>query len=197
MLRWGAAAYALLSLAVLGVSWFWLERVPFVHPNPWLQLSGPIAQGYGILLGCALGGLFVFSSRFSVGRFRWAQRLHQEFRPVARQLSTGGVVLLAVLSALGEELLFRGVLQPWIGLFAQAGLFGLLHQMPGPSRWVWSLWAMLVGLLLGVAFELTGTLTGPIVAHALVNALNLSYLKQHELEPEHALGGLLRRGRAG
>jgi uncharacterized protein len=197
MLRWGALAYALLSVAVVGVSWFWFGRAPFSHPEPWLALSTPVAQAYSVLLGAALGGVLVFSSRFSVGRFRWAQRLHQEFRPVARQLSTSGVIAIALFSALGEELLFRGVLQPWLGLFGQAALFGLLHQMPGPSRWVWSLWAMLVGVLLGVAFELTGTLTGPIVAHALVNALNLSYLKQHELAPEHALGGLLRRGRAG
>jgi membrane protease YdiL (CAAX protease family) len=112
-------------------------------------------------------------------------------------LSSLGVVGLALLSAVGEELLFRGVLQPGIGLLGQAALFGLLHQMPGPSRWVWSLWATLVGLLLGAAFELTGTLTGPIVAHALVNGLNLSYLKQTDLVPERALGGLLRRGRVG
>jgi uncharacterized protein len=197
MFRWGAAAYALLSVAVVCGSWFWLDRIPVSHPQPWLALSGPIAQVYSLVLGAALGGLLVFSSRFSVARFHWAQRLHQEFRPVARQLSSLGVVGLALLSAVGEELLFRGVLQPGIGLLGQAALFGLLHQMPGPSRWVWSLWATLVGLLLGAAFELTGTLTGPIVAHALVNGLNLSYLKQTDLVPERALGGLLRRGRVG
>ena len=102
MLRWGAVAYALLSVAVLCVSWFWLERSPFTHPDPWLELSGVAAELYSLLVGCALGALLVFSSRFSVARFRWAQRLHQEFRPVARQLTTGSLITLAVLSALGE-----------------------------------------------------------------------------------------------
>jgi hypothetical protein len=197
MLRWGALAYALLSLAVVAGSWFWLGRVPYFHPAPWLTLSGFVAEAYSLLLGVALGGLLVFGSRVSVSRFSWAQRLHQEFRPVARQLSPGGMIVLALLSATAEELLFRGLVQPFVGLIVQALLFGALHQMPGPSRWVWSLWATAVGLLLGLLFKLTGTLSGPIAAHALVNALNLSYLKDHELAPPRSMGGLLGRGRHG
>jgi hypothetical protein len=41
-------------------------------------------------------------------------------------------------------------------------------------------------------FQLTGSLVGPLVAHALVNFLNLSYLKHHDPSPQRrALGGLL------
>jgi membrane protease YdiL (CAAX protease family) len=193
MLRWGAAAYALLSLGVVAGSWWWAERLPFTHPQPWLELSGPLQLIYSLLVGLALGGLLVISSRFSVNRFAWARRLHQEFRPVARQLSPLGVLTLASSSAIGEELLFRGLLQPELGLLLQALLFGLAHQMPGPSRWVWATWATVVGLLFGVVFQLTGSLLGAVVAHALVNGLNLSYLKQHDLAPKTALGGLLGR----
>jgi membrane protease YdiL (CAAX protease family) len=77
-------------------------------------------------------------------------------------------------------LLFRGLFQPWIGLWPQAILFGLLHQLPGPSRWIWVSWAFLVGLALGALFELTGSLLGPLAAHALVNGVNLSFLKNHD-----------------
>jgi membrane protease YdiL (CAAX protease family) len=194
MYRWGAAAYALLSVLVVGASWFWMDRLPLTHPEPWLVLSAPMAHGYSLLLGLVFGGLLVISSRASVGRFRWAQRMHEEFRPVASQLSPGGVVVLATLSAVGEELLFRGLLQPYAGLMAQAVLFGLLHQMPGPSRWVWCVWAGAVGLGLGALFALTGSLLGPIAAHAVVNGLNLSYLKHHEVPTRRAVGGLLDRG---
>jgi membrane protease YdiL (CAAX protease family) len=194
MLRWGAAAYALLSLILLAISWWWLERLPFTHPDPWLSLAPGLAHAYSLLLGMAYAGAIVVGSRFSVSRFRWARRLHREFRPVAKQLSPTAIVWLSLLSALGEELAFRGMLQPAIGLPLQALLFGLVHQMPGPSRWIWSGWATLVGFGLGVIFELTGSLAGPVVAHAIVNGLNLSYLKHHDLaRPEHSLGGLLRR----
>ncbi len=194
MYRWGAAAYALLSLAVVGASWFWLDRLPFAHPDPWLQLSGAMTHAYSLLLGLVFGGLLVISSRVSVGRFRWAQRMHAEFRPVASQLSPSGVVVLAGLSAVGEELAFRGLLQPHVGLLIQAVLFGLLHQMPGPSRWVWCAWAGVVGLGLGALFALTGSLLGPIAAHAMVNGLNLSYLKHHDVPARRSVGGLLDRG---
>ncbi len=193
MFRWGAAAYALLSLIVVGASWYWFDRLPLTHPEPWLEQSAAIAQLYSLLLGTFFGGCIVLSSRFSVGRFNWARRMHAEFRPVARQLSPAGVLVLAVLSAVGEELLFRGMLQPAIGLLPQALVFGIVHQMPGPSRWVWVTWAAVVGLGFGVIFQLTGAIAGPIAAHAIVNGLNLSYLKHHDVQPQQSVGGLMGR----
>jgi membrane protease YdiL (CAAX protease family) len=66
-----------------------------------------------------------------------------------------------------------------MGLLPQALLFGLAHQMPGPSRWIWVSWALLVGLALGALYAFTGSLLGPVVAHAVVNGLNLHFLKHH------------------
>ena len=52
-----------------------------------------------------------------------------------------------------------------------------------------------IGLLLGAMFQLTGSLVGPLAAHALINALNLLYLKRHDPKPpRRALGGLLGQG---
>lgn len=192
MVRWGSAAYAGLALAACAGSWLWLDGFPIAHPQPVLALSSVAAHGYSLLLGGALGACLIISSRVTVARFRWARRLHNELRPVARQLSSGSIAILAVLSAVGEELFFRGLLQPLIGMWAQALIFGFLHQLPGRSRWIWAAWAGIVGLLLGAIFELTGSLLGPIAAHAMVNGLNLSYLKHHSLQPtETPLGGLL------
>ena len=122
----------------------------------------------------------------------WARALHRQLRPIAASISLPGIAVLAVLSAVGEELFFRGLLQPWIGLVPQALLFGLAHQLPGVSRWVWVAWATLVGLALGAMFQLTGSLAGPLAAHALINGLNLAYLKRYDPEPQRrSLGGLL------
>jgi len=96
------------------------------------------------------------------------------------------LLVLAVFSAAGEELMFRGLLQPWIGLWPQAILFGLAHQLPGASRWVWAIWAFLVGLALGALFELSGSLLGPVVAHAVVNGCNLTFLRQYD--PDAVVG---------
>lgn len=194
MFRWGAMAYGGLAIAVCVGSLVWRGEIPWQFTPPWMTLSPLAAHAYSCLLGTALGMATVFLSRVSVGRFAWARRLHNELRPIARQLSSVDIVVLATLSALGEELLFRGVLQPTLGLFGQAIVFGLLHQMTGPSRWIWVTWAGLVGFAFGVLFQLTGSLLGPILAHGLINGLNLGFLKHNNLEPSRQdIGGLLDR----
>jgi membrane protease YdiL (CAAX protease family) len=158
------------------------RTLPLRHLDDFVLHYGS-AHVYSLVAGLGFGLIVVALSRLSVQRFVWAQRLHRELRPFARGLDATGIVVLALLSAAGEELLFRGLLQPWMGVWPQALLFGLVHQMPGPSRWIWVSWAFGVGLALGVLFEVTGSLLGPIAAHALVNGLNLQFLKSHEPAP--------------
>ncbi len=180
MVRWGrfAAAYAVLASVALAL--VWTRGAPLRHPSPRWVLDDSSAHGWSLTVGVAFGLLLVLASRISVQRFEWARRLHVELRPFAQGLNRTGLVMLALLSAAGEELLFRGLMQPWMGLLPQAVLFGLAHQLPGPSRWVWASWAFAVGLALGALFELTGSLVGPLLAHALVNGLNLSFLRRHD-----------------
>jgi membrane protease YdiL (CAAX protease family) len=168
----------------------WARGTPLLHAQPNRVLSvryldefvldDGSAHVVSLAGGLGFGLIVVALSRWTVQRFAWAERLHRELRPFACGLDATGIVVLALLSAAGEELLFRGLLQPWMGLWPQALLFGLVHQMPGPSRWIWVSWALCVGLVLGVLFELTGSLLGPIAAHALVNGLNLQFLKSYE-----------------
>jgi uncharacterized protein len=188
MIRWGrfAGAYALMGGVALAL--IWARGTPLLHPTParsmkaWTlgaTLDASSAHLWSLSGGLVFGLFVVALSRLTVQRFAWARRLHLELRPFALGLDATGIVVLALLSALGEELLFRGLLQPWMGLLPQALLFGLVHQMPGPSRWIWVSWALVVGLALGALYDVTGSLLGPIVAHAVVNGLNLHFLKHH------------------
>ena len=167
-------------LGLVALALVWPRGAPLSHPTPRLSLDASSAHLWSLSIGIAFGSLLVLSSRITVQRYAWARRLHLELRPFAQGLSTLGIVVLAVLSSVGEELLFRGLFQPWLGLVPQAVLFGLAHQLPGPSRWVWVGWAFIVGLSLGALFELTGSLLGPLAAHALVNGLNLGFLKRYD-----------------
>lgn len=200
MLRWSllAAAYALMAGIALLVTGLAQGRAAWVHPKPWLTLPGLQGHVSSLALGVVLGLLVVFITRRLVERVAWAQELARALRPFASGLSGIGILVVALLSSVGEEFLFRGLLQPWLGIWAQALLFGFLHQLRGPSRWPWVAWASIVGLLFGVVFSLTGSLLGPICAHALINGLNLNYLQNHNPEsPRRGLGGLLgQRSRA-
>jgi len=91
--------------------------------------------------------------------------------------------------ALGEESLFRGYMQItlqrrypwWFATFLASVLFGLWHL---PSALfvpnVLALFGVVgfpfaFGLLAGVMFRLTGSIAGPVVAHALYNAVNAMF----------------------
>jgi uncharacterized protein len=191
MIRWGrfAGAYALMGGVALAL--IWAMGTPLLHPKPRVSFEGwALDEGsahlWSLSGGIVFGLLVVALSRVTVQRFEWARRLHLELRPFAQGLDPSGIVVLALLSSAGEELLFRGLLQPWMGLLPQALIFGLVHQMPGSSRWIWVSWALLVGLALGALFEVTGSLLGPLAAHALVNGLNLHFLKHHVPAAPHA-----------
>jgi len=195
MLRWGRIAFTYLaaSAGAVTIALLWRGSSPFVYPDPWLALPVYVSHVYSAVIGLAFGGLVALSTRVFVTRFGWARNLHRELRPVARDLSAGGIAAVALLSAFGEELLFRGLLQPWLGFWLQALVFGVVHaQLRGPSRWAWVAWATIMGFAFGAIYALTGSLAGPIAAHALINWLNLGYLKSHDPEPRRrALGGLL------
>jgi membrane protease YdiL (CAAX protease family) len=175
-----AAGYVLLAALATALTLAFRDGAPWTHPEPWLAEPPGVALASSALLGLAVAVAIIAFTRVTVKRFVWAQRLHAELRPVARDFTVGQILVVAGFSSLGEELLFRGLLVPTVGVALSALLFGLAHQIKGPSRWIWAGWATAVGLMLGAVFALTGSLVGPLLAHAIVNAANLTYLRDHD-----------------
>lgn len=93
------------------------------------------------------------------------------------------VVVLAVCSAISEEVFFRGVLQREVGIVAASAIFGLLH----PLGIAYVLWAGTVGAGLGALFIATGSLAAPAAAHGVYNLLALVYLRRRSNPPEESL----------
>ncbi|HWM85496.1 MAG TPA: CPBP family intramembrane glutamic endopeptidase [Kofleriaceae bacterium] len=143
------------------------------------------------LIGLAVGLSVVFLSRLAVHRFDWARRLHTDFRSILGPLSWREILVLALASSVGEELLFRGALQPMLGIWAQAAVFALLHIGPGLRFLPWTLSAFVLGLVFGWLFQLTGDLGGPIVAHFAINYMNLHFIARFEVpSPGHPRGAI-------
>jgi membrane protease YdiL (CAAX protease family) len=94
--------------------------------------------------------------------------------------SIGQLALVAALAGVGEELLFRGVLQTilgwWttevVGVVIASLLFGLAHAL---SK-TYFLMATLIGLFLGSMTWYFKDLAAPIVAHAVYDFVALMYL---------------------
>jgi membrane protease YdiL (CAAX protease family) len=130
------------------------------------------APGLGIALGLFVVGLTRLASR----RYQWARDLHGSFHDLLGPLTGREIVILALASSIGEELLFRGALMPWLGLWVQAAIFALLHVGPGKRFLPWTASAFALGLAFGALAKWTGNLGGPIAAHFAINFLNLRYI---------------------
>jgi len=155
----GVSAVVLLLAAKL-----WLHFDPVnVLPVRW--------TGSNLLLGIGVGGAITAASSL-IYRLWPAYRHSADFfvRLVVKPLIWPDLIWLGLLPALSEELLFRGVMLPslglnWSGLLVSSLCFGILHF----NGWPYVVWATIVGLLLGFSALATGNLLVPIVAHITTN----------------------------
>ena len=102
--------------------------------------------------------------------------LEDELFPVLRTISPFQILLLSALAGVGEELFFRGLLQPRLGIFLASVIFGVVH---GPQRSLWplALWATIMGWLLGLMYVYSNSLTLPILVHAGYDAMAIGYIR--------------------
>jgi uncharacterized protein len=104
------------------------------------------------------------------------RKLMELFVQFFEHLTPGEVFFLAAFSALGEEFLFRGVIQPYLGWVATSFLFGLLHVGPDRRFVPWTIFGILAGLFLGGLYEWLDNLLAPVAAHFVINYVNLKLM---------------------
>jgi membrane protease YdiL (CAAX protease family) len=130
------------------------------------------AAGWGLAGALPMIALFLLGHYYPVGPFKGVKRfLVDMLGPLLDCCRWHELLLLSVIVGLCEEILFRGVLQPWLerwgdpfGLIASNVLFGLAHFVSP----LYALLTGLAGLYLGVLFDATGerNLLIPILTHA-------------------------------
>jgi membrane protease YdiL (CAAX protease family) len=97
--------------------------------------------------------------------------------PLFARVSRPAIVLIGIAAGIGEEWLFRGVLQPTLGMVAASILFGLAH-VGGSRMLAFGVWATAMGFALGALALLTGGLLAPIVAHGAYDIVALEYIRR-------------------
>ncbi|MFW7377575.1 MAG: CPBP family intramembrane glutamic endopeptidase [Oligoflexus sp.] len=155
----------------------------FALPGTWSEASylfglGVLGAGVLIILGYVFEEYFVTfkSLRMLMMRFMGRLPLWVSF-------------YIAIISSVAKEILFRGAIQPAVGLFITSLLFGLLHLSPANGISSWSMWAVVAGLLFGWMYEETQSLWPPLFAHVLVNSYSmlrfrLGYRRLQKLQAE-------------
>ncbi len=178
------------SLAFLAVLLGWI-----VDQSPLATLKINL---YSVQLG-TLAVLPLLGLLLACERIRWrpvqevCRVLDDLIVPMFKNWSWAELAGISFLAGVGEEMLFRGVLQAataewtgdflphspagamagnWIALVAVAIVFGLLHAVSAG----YAVLATLMGLYLGWLWMVTDNLAVPIVAHAVYDFLALLYI---------------------
>lgn len=171
---------AIVPVALLGLWWFALP----------VRLDG-LAPLQSLILG-SLGGLLTYALLLALTRLESAlpeafqsdmQRHVRDLYRFARSRSWLTLVALAVLAGLGEELLFRALIQGALAEYLSLPLavvlasvvFGLLHCLSP----VYFLVATLLGVLLGAVYVWSGSLLLVIVWHTVYDLMALFCLRQY------------------
>ncbi len=129
-------------------------------------------------LGLGAGVFVIVGSAELTARTRIGEALARALAALLGPLRIRDCLVLALLSGVAEEALFRGALQPRVGLVWASSIFALAHLVPRREMLPWCAFSLAAGFLLGGLYAATGNLVAPVVAHVAINAVNLRKLSR-------------------
>lgn len=169
--------------------------------SPWISASWDSGNALAILTSVGLGALatiplIAIFLGMQYGSFRSLEDLQsymeQHIIPLFREATIFELGLVSLAAGLGEEALFRGVIQtflqqlmgtsgsPVVPIVLTSLLFGVVHFVTKE----YFILAAIMGAYLGFWFWWTGDIIVPIVIHALYDWFALVYMRQTEIEME-------------
>ena len=162
-------------LVAITVCW-WFYR----GPSYWPTVGGwqeDMAIGLAAAIGFMVVNYLLLRCGSDVMPLRPIRTLYRTtLRPLFSSVRVSDVIIISIAAGVGEELFFRGVLQPEIGLVPASIVFGLLH-MGGRGTFLFGCWVAVMGLALGILANVSDGLVAPIVAHSAYDAAAISYLR--------------------
>ena len=162
------------ALVLVAVVLGWLSGI-----NPFANLHfSESAILYGILGTIPLFLLFLLMEQITADSVVTIRRfLLETLGPALNRCDWADLFILAAIAGISEEVLFRGVVQPWMetlwgsaaGLIGSNIVFGLVHAITP----LYTVLATLVGIYLGLALDVGGerNLLTPAIIHGLYDFL--------------------------
>lgn len=168
---------ALLTQGGLVALAWWCARVLDLPPQ-WGEPLRDSLIGIGAAIALAFGNYFLLTrapANWVVNGVRDTYR--ETIEPLFGGLSLPGAVVIGAAAGLGEEWLFRGIVQPLTGVVISSVLFGAAH-VGGQRMLPFGAWATAMGFVMGALAIATGGLIAPVVAHGLYDILALAYIRR-------------------
>lgn len=164
--------------------------VLLAYPLSWLLgLSSPLGQFKpewtpalaGLLGTLPLVPLFLLIVYFPIPLFEKLRGISRDvIRPMMEGCTMVDLIGISLLAGVGEEMVFRGALQPWLArefspftaIVLTAIAFGLLHAL----TLSYFILATFMGIYLGCLLVWTDNLLAPMMVHFLYDAFALIFL---------------------
>lgn len=100
------------------------------------------------------------------------------------KLSTSEIILVSLCAGVGEEILFRGALQPIFGILITSIIFVAIHGYLNPKEWRISIYGLFMTVAIygiGVMSDYLGLLSA-IIAHTIIDIYLLYHLQKSSRE---------------
>ena len=165
LIEGGALLIALLLAEYLDIELFPLTRQPLRD-----LLIGTAAVAPPFLM-------FLFSFSKTAEKMPFIGSLKQLVLREIKTLFSGctfvDLVIISLLAGFAEEFLFRGVIQAKLGIIAASIIFGLIHAV-SPA---YVIAATIMGLYIGAAYQMSGSLLVPVQIHFVYDLAALIYIR--------------------
>jgi hypothetical protein len=165
-----------------------LAFIPFVREtDSFIYLSGIKPLWLQLLAGLTLG-IVTAKAGWQIVLMPRLRKTKIFFTSIIKPLDLTilEIILISACAGIGEELFFRGVVQPLLGVWATSVLFVLLHGYLNPFNLPLTLYGLYMVLVIGVIglfAEYLGILSS-IIAHSVIDFILLTELSKAEL-PEN------------
>jgi len=150
----------------------------FQTETPWYTQIG-----MGLLYGTitAIGAWLIVNSDLLTDTRTFFAKFIQQLR-----LSTIDILFISFCAGTGEEILFRGAIQPYLGIWITAVLFVAIHGYLNPKNWKLSIYGAYMCLVIGGIGYLCDYLgiTAAIAAHFAIDVVLLYALVKTPLSPQ-------------
>ncbi len=156
-------------MVAIGVGWALLAGDE--GPGVWFPRERWLAD---LLLGALVGAGFAAAAWGLFGRVPALRRIERRLVALLDMaaLRPHHAVIFGLLAGVPEEILFRGALQPTLGLLVTSLVFGALHAV----TLAYFVYAGVAGMLLGALALWRDALWAPIAAHTVIDVIMFALL---------------------
>lgn len=145
----------------------------------WLQL----------FLGLSAGTVFGFGAWFIV-KSRSMKSVREKYGQLISdfRLNYAEIIYISLCAGIGEEILFRGIIQPWLGVWITSVLFVAIHGYLNPfdrKIFFYGVYMTLIIALIGYGSKFLG-LFSAIAAHTMIDVV--LFVKLTNFPPDETLG---------